>query len=133
YTSLVDNQVFEFGDAGWVIQGARGTHNVLWLVLIGVPEVHFGQPVGFVGDFVGKTEVVEGLDRAGLNTIGLTQYQAAFATFNEASVYIRVGRQGSCRGHAGWTGANDHDVHGVWKLIRASHTDPRCGFDTVLG
>src|SRR5699024_3211397 len=85
-----------------------------------------------VGDDVGKTEVVEGLDRAGLNTIGLTQYQAAFATFNEASVYIRVGRQGCCRGHAGWTGANDHDVHGVWKLIRAIQTDSRCGFNAGL-
>src|SRR5699024_2401855 len=108
------------------------THNVFWVVFIWVPEVHFSQPVGFVRDFVSEAEVVEGLDGASLNAVGLSEHETTFATLNEASVYIRVGRQGSCRGHAGRAGTNDHHVHGVWKFIRAIQTDSRCWLDARL-
>src|SRR5699024_7590971 len=108
------------------------THNVFWVVFIRVPEVHFSQPVGFVCDFVGETKVVEGFHRASLNAVGLTQHKTTFATLNKACVYIRVGRQGGCRGHAGRPGANDHHVHGVWKFIRAIQTDSRCWLDARL-
>src|SRR5699024_12779118 len=108
-------------------------HNVFWVVFIRVPEVHFSQPVGFVRDFVSEAEVIEGLDGASLNAIGLSEYETTFATLNEASVYIRVGRQGSCRGHAGRAGTNDRHVHGAWKFIRAIQTDSRCWLAPRVG
>ena len=59
--SLVHDQVWEFGDSKFIIQGAGATNNVFWLLRILIPERHFRDLIGLIGDFSGEAESLEGL------------------------------------------------------------------------
>ncbi len=73
YTGLVDDQVRELRNTGWVIQGARGANNIFWILFIRVPEIHFGEPIGLRNNAFSKAEIIECFNRAGLDTIGLAK------------------------------------------------------------
>src|SRR5699024_5021045 len=115
--SLVHDQVWEFGDSKFIIQGSGAANDVLRLLRILIPERHLRDFIGFIGNFGSKTEGLEGLYRPGLDAICLTKRQTVRSTLNQASVDVREHRELRRGNHAGGTRAHDEYVHLFWKLF----------------
>ena len=82
---LVDDQVGELRDTLRVVVGDAAAHNVLRGQRVRGPKGRLGDAVGLVNDLVGEPERREGLDRPGLDTVSVTEFEASAPLLDEAS------------------------------------------------
>src|SRR5699024_7135467 len=113
---LVNNQVWEFRNAEFIIQRAGAANDVVWVFWILVPERHLDDLIGFIGDLGREAKSLERLHGTGLDSVCLAQFQTVWAALNDAGVDIREHRQLCSGNHARWTRAYNEHIHLVWKL-----------------
>src|SRR5690606_37749681 len=75
--------------------------------------------VGLFDDFVGEAERLEGFNRAGLDAVGLADFEASGAHFNGAGVDAGETRELGSDHRGCRTGAHDQYVHFIWNLFGA--------------
>src|SRR5699024_1946810 len=109
---------------------ASAAHDVLGVLGIRAPEGHFGDFVSFGGDALGEAKGLEGFHAAGLDAIGLADFQTAVTALDDAGVDVReLGKLG--RGeHARRSGTDDQYVDFLGEFLRAVNADSGGWFNT---
>ena len=130
HARLVDDQVREFADAHFVVNGTGAADDVRVVGRIRFPEGHLRDAVGLGDDPLGEAEGLERLHAARLDAVRLANSEPAGAALDDAGGDI--GEHGQLGGgeHSGRTGTHDEHVHFLGELVGAVEAHAGGGLDS---
>ena len=119
----------ELADFGGVIRGAGSADDARGVRGVRLPERRLGDPVRLGDDPLGKAEGLEGLDCAGLDTVGLANGEPPGAALHDARGDTWELGQLRGREHAGRPGADNQHIDLLRKLSWPVDADSCCRLD----
>src|SRR5690606_37397640 len=121
---LVDDDVPELADGRGIVRRPGDARDVRRVLRVGLPEGRFGDPIRLRLDSLAEAERLEGLHRARLDAVGLSDLEATAALLDDAGIDGGEPRKLRGKQHARRAGADDEDVHLVGELADAVDAVP---------